>query len=90
MLTDEDFPHAEIAAAGYRALANGQKAYNGVALLSRVEAIEPLRDLPGLADPQRRVLAATEGAQQVIDAAGVIEDAGVALQQAQLVQHFAA
>lgn len=66
-LTDEDFPHAEIAAAGYRALANGQKAYNGVALLSRVEAIDAVRDIPGFADPQRRVLAATIDELRVID-----------------------
>jgi exodeoxyribonuclease-3 len=32
---DASFPHAEIAAAGYRAETHGQKTYNGVALIAR-------------------------------------------------------
>ena len=58
-LTDEIFPRDEIEAAGYRVLFSGQKTYNGVALLSREEATDPITDLPGLDDPQRRVLGAT-------------------------------
>ena len=58
-LTDELFPRDEIEAAGYRVLFSGQKTYNGVALLSREEATDPITDLPGLDDPQRRVLGAT-------------------------------
>jgi exodeoxyribonuclease-3 len=58
-LTDELFPRGEIEAAGYRVLFSGQKTYNGVALLSREEATDPITDLPGLDDPQRRVLGAT-------------------------------
>ena len=58
-LTDELFPRDEIKAAGYRVLFSGQKTYNGVALLSREEATDPITDLPGLDDPQRRVLGAT-------------------------------
>lgn len=59
-LTDDKFPHAELAALGYRALANGQKTYNGVALLYRDgEPQDVVRDLPGFDDPQRRVIAAT-------------------------------
>ena len=58
-LTDELFPRGEIEAAGYRGLFSGQKTYNGVALLSREEATDPITDLPGLDDPQRRVLGAT-------------------------------
>ena len=57
--TDELFPRGEIEAAGYRVLFSGQKTYNGVALLSREEATDPITDLPGLDDPQRRVLGAT-------------------------------
>ncbi|MBV6412769.1 MAG: Exodeoxyribonuclease III [Xanthomonadales bacterium] len=66
-LSDADFPHAQIERAGYRALVSGQKTYNGVALLSRVEACDPMRDIPGFADPQRRVLAASVGELRVID-----------------------
>ena len=58
-LTDELFPRDELEAAGYRVLCSGQKTYNGVALLSREEATDPITDLPGLDDPQRRVLGAT-------------------------------
>ncbi len=29
-LTDEQFPHAELEAAGYQAVSHGQKAWNGV------------------------------------------------------------
>ena len=60
-LTDEKFPAAEIEAAGYHVLFSGQKTYNGVALLSREPATDPATDLPGLDDPQRRVLGATVG-----------------------------
>ncbi len=58
-LTDDVFPSAELAAAGYQCLVNGQKTYNGVALLARGPLAAPQRDLPGFEDPQRRVLAAS-------------------------------
>jgi len=62
-LTDEKFPQAEIEAAGYNVVFSGQKTYNGVAVLSRVPeaATDVVTDLPGLDDPQRRVLGATYG-----------------------------
>jgi len=41
---------------------SGQKTYNGVAILARHEPSEVVTDVPGLIDPQRRVLAATIGA----------------------------
>jgi exodeoxyribonuclease-3 len=66
-LTDDAFPFAELAAAGYQALANGQKTYNGVALLARLPQVEPVRELPGFDDPQRRVLAASIGGVRVVD-----------------------
>ena len=56
---DENFPAEEIEAAGYRAAFAGQKTYNGVATLSRSAAEEIVTDLPGLDDPQRRILAST-------------------------------
>jgi exodeoxyribonuclease-3 len=56
---DKGFPFAELEAAGYRALHNGQKTYNGVAILARGEPAEVQRDIPGFADPQKRILAAT-------------------------------
>jgi len=60
-LTDEAFPRDEIEAAGYRVAFSGQKTYNGVAVLSRRELGDVVTDLPGLDDPQRRVLAVTAG-----------------------------
>ena len=66
-LTDEGFPGAELRAAGYHSVCSGQKSYNGVALLSRIEAADIVRDMPGFDDPQRRVLAATVGAVRVIN-----------------------
>jgi exodeoxyribonuclease-3 len=65
---DKGFPFGEIEAAGYKALANGQKTYNGVAILSRAEGVEPLRDIPGFEDPQRRIVAASIAGVRVISA----------------------
>jgi len=65
-LTDDKFPAAEIAAAGYQAQWFGQKTYNGVALLSRTEAADPVRNIPGFADEQARVIAGTVGGVRVI------------------------
>ncbi len=66
-LEDARFPHADIEALGYHSLVSGQKTYNGVALLTRIPAIDAIADLPGLADLQRRVLAATVGDVRVIN-----------------------
>ena len=67
-LTDDKFPHAEIAAAGYAASWFGQKTYNGVALLSREPAAELVRNIPGFDDAQARVITATVGSVRVIGA----------------------
>ncbi|MBL0091089.1 MAG: exodeoxyribonuclease III [Piscinibacter sp.] len=67
-LTDDKFPQAEIAAAGYRASWFGQKTYNGVALLSRSESVEPVRNIPGFDDEQARVIAGTVNGLRVIGA----------------------
>ncbi len=58
-LTDDKFPRAEIEAAGYHVVFHGQKTYNGVALLSRGDATDPVKHIPGLDDEQARVIAAT-------------------------------
>ena len=63
---DEQFPFAALAAAGYQAVHNGQKTYNGVALLARAPLEEVSRDIPGLADEQKRVIAATVGVLFVV------------------------
>lgn len=46
-LEDEQFPHLDFEAAGYKAVTHGQKAWNGVAILSRSEIGACERGLPG-------------------------------------------
>jgi exodeoxyribonuclease III len=45
--TDAEFPVEVIREAGYEAIWQGQKTWNGVAILSRTKPIETLRKLPG-------------------------------------------
>jgi exodeoxyribonuclease-3 len=66
-LTDDRFPVDDLLAAGYHSVYSGQKTYNGVAILSREPATEMVTDVPGLDDPQRRILAATVGDIRIID-----------------------
>jgi exodeoxyribonuclease-3 len=58
-LTDDKFPAAELAAAGWQAAWFGQKTYNGVALLSRSTPLAVVQNIPGFADPQARVISAS-------------------------------
>jgi exodeoxyribonuclease-3 len=67
-LTDDKFPQAEIEAAGYRAQWFGQKTYNGVALLSRSDASDVVKNIPGFGDEQARVIAATVDGVRTIGA----------------------
>ena len=64
---DENFPVDEISAAGYRAVYSGQKTYNGVAIISKEPATDIVTDIPGLDDPQRRILCATINGVRVLD-----------------------
>jgi exodeoxyribonuclease-3 len=55
----ENFPVETLNAAGYHCLVHGQKGFNGVAILSRTQATETQRGLPGDAsDEQSRYLEA--------------------------------
>jgi len=67
-LTDDKFPQAEITAAGWHSAWFGQRTYNGVALLARSEPVDLVKNIPGLDDPQARVIAATVDGLRVIDA----------------------
>jgi len=64
---DAKFPRDEIAALGYRAVFSGQKTYNGVAILAREQPESVVTDIPGLDDPQRRILVATIGKLRVVN-----------------------
>ncbi len=66
-MTDDKFPHEAIAEVGYNSVYAGQKTYNGVAVLTKQIAQDPVTDIPGLDDPQRRILAVTVDDVRVID-----------------------
>jgi len=63
---DARFPRAEIESLGYQCAYSGQKTYNGVAILSQLAAQDVVPGIPGFADEQRRVLAATVSGMRVI------------------------
>ncbi len=67
-LEDAKFPLEAIEDAGYHAVFNGQKTYNGVAILSRTRPEDVVKDMPGYADEQRRVIAATVNGIRVVNA----------------------
>jgi exodeoxyribonuclease-3 len=64
---DATFPLAALNEVGYQVVYTGQKAYNGVAVLSRDPATDVLTDLPGWHDPQRRLLAVTLSGVRVVN-----------------------
>lgn len=63
----EKFPAEALREIGYHSVASGQKTYNGVAVISKEPANDPVTDFPDLEDPQRRILATTIGDTRVID-----------------------
>ena len=65
---DKNFPRAPIEDLGYNLALFGQKTYNGVAVLSKTPATDPVTDIPSLDDPQRRILAVTvDGVRVEVD-----------------------
>jgi len=56
---DPDFPLDALRAAGYHAVFSGQKAYNGVAILSREPPAQVSDAVAGLNHDQKRLIAAT-------------------------------
>jgi exodeoxyribonuclease-3 len=67
---DEVFPHEALAEVGYRAVAFGQKTYNGVAIAARIglsieDVTKNFDDDPP--DAQRRLLAATVEGVRIVD-----------------------
>jgi exodeoxyribonuclease-3 len=65
-LTDK-FPGDELQALGYHSIACGQKTYNGVAVISKTPARDPVFDFPDLDDPQRRILASTVDGVRIVN-----------------------
>jgi exodeoxyribonuclease-3 len=61
------FPHMELVASGYHAVVHGQKSYNGVAILARVEPGEIALGLSdGEPDPHARAITATVAGLRVM------------------------
>ena len=63
----EKFPVDALAELGYQSIASGQKTYNGVAVVSKTPPADPVTDIPGFEDPQRRVLAVTIDGMRIVD-----------------------
>ncbi|MDF3010057.1 MAG: exodeoxyribonuclease Xth [Burkholderiales bacterium] len=56
---DENFPRQALEHAGYQAVYCGQKAYNGVAILSRHPITDVTHGIPDFTDDPKRTVAAT-------------------------------
>lgn len=78
-MTDEKFPHAALADAGYHSVCFGQKTYNGVALLTRTPVLDVVRNIPDFADPMARVITATVQGTHPIRVVGAYFPNGQAL-----------
>ena len=65
--TDDKFPKDDIEAASYHVAFQGQKTYNGVAIISKHPLEDVSFDIPNLDDPQKRVIAATIQGIRIID-----------------------
>ncbi|MEW6278735.1 MAG: exodeoxyribonuclease III [Candidatus Eremiobacterota bacterium] len=64
---DDLFPWVELEARGYRSLALGERAYNGVAIVSRLPTSEVVSRLPGdPGDEEARFLSALVGEIRVV------------------------
>lgn len=64
---DGHFPREAIQALGYHVVFNGQRTYNGVALLSKTPIREAAIEIAGFEDIQRRFLAATIGDIRIVN-----------------------
>jgi exodeoxyribonuclease III len=65
---DGDFPSGPLEALGYQCLVHGQKAYNGVAILTLLPAADVVRSLPrDPEDAERRFLAAAIGGVRIVN-----------------------
>ena len=58
-IVNERFPMQAFTDHGFHVVYSGQKTYNGVAIVSKHPLGDVVTDIPGLIDPQRRILAAT-------------------------------
>lgn len=64
---DEKFPAHAFIEKGYHVVFSGQKTYNGVAIISKQPITGVLMEVPGLDDPQKRILVAQVKGIQIIN-----------------------
>lgn len=67
-LTDDKFPHQAFKDAGYESVCFGQKTYNGVALISKTNATDLIKNIPGFDDEMARVITGTVDGIRVVGA----------------------
>jgi exodeoxyribonuclease-3 len=65
-MEDAKFPVEAFGEIGYQAVFDGQKTYNGVAILSRGKAEDVSKGMPAFPDEQKRVIAATLDGVRVV------------------------
>ncbi len=63
---DVNFPLQELQQTGYHIVYSGQKTYNGVAIISKVEATDIQYGLPNYEDVQKRLIAATVSGIRIV------------------------
>ena len=64
---DEEFPFEALREAGYESIANGQRTYNGVAIVSRTPPTNVIREVATVDNEQKRVLAASYNGVRIIN-----------------------
>jgi exodeoxyribonuclease-3 len=65
-LANEFFPSSAFQELGYNCIFNGQKTYNGVAIVSKYPIEDITYDIPGYDDVQKRVISATISGIRII------------------------
>lgn len=66
-LTDDKFPSEAFAELGYHIAFAGQPTYNGVAMIANAALADPMVEIPGFEDEQKRVIAATVNGVRVLN-----------------------
>lgn len=65
-IDNHNFPEDKFTELGYHVAFNGQKTYNGVAIISKLPLDDVEHDIPGFDDHQKRVISATINGVRVV------------------------
>jgi exodeoxyribonuclease-3 len=66
-LPDAEFPTEELRRAGYQTVYEGERTYNGVAILSRAQPRAVAAGIAGLSDAQKRLMAASYNGLRILN-----------------------